>query len=745
MSGSEKSYLDILREKIEKENSSRMDNDTFKKLLDAGEIGLIMSEGGLNLTKRQLQQVKERAKEESAESLLKRQMKQATQPGYAESILIPLKRKILEQSFSPEKIDKIHKEALKEAKSFQVGSEYKEKFSPSKLAKIVSDKKKIKLFEKKTPIAPALSKPGFMSSGGSETMEQFISFMKKANNEKNNYQKDRISFERNQENIRNTRHKEILNVFSEATKASRKAVRKMVKPKPAAPVTPPAPAPRPSPAPRPAPAPTPAPTPAPAPRPAPAPARPAEPAKPDAGEIAKQQAAERAKRQAEEAARKKATEEAAAAARKRAAEEVARKKAAEEAARETTRKQAEEAAKEAARKKAADEAARKQAEEAARKQAEEAARKKAADEAARKQAEEAARKRAAEEATKEAAKKQAERETRRESDREARRSAEGAARERETARKVETPPAAPPTATPAPGRPPVGTAPKPADRPTAERAPTQKPSAQKVPKEDRSTWSLSEKIAFGESRGRHSIVYGGASQLNGKPVVENTIKEIIDFQQQMKPFNRQAAGKYQFMNVSNLAMKANIPLDAPFSAENQEKMYLVYREGNQKMLRSVGVEVTPFTEMAAHSVGPGGTKQLLMEKDRTKNAAEILFAKFDKVRPTNPDGTPKLDAKGQPMLSPYENAIKTNPHLNISIEKVFERWSEKVHSPAPTIIPNSVGPTVYDETTKNNDARRQATQGQGAPVIVNRNNNTNTNVTRPQATPERNVNPMLGR
>ena len=46
---------------------------------------------------------------------------------------------------------------------------------------------------------------------------------------------------------------------------------------------------------------------------------------------------------------------------------------------------------------------------------------------------------------------------------------------------------------------------------------------------------------------------------------------------------------------------------------------------------------------------------------------------------------------------------------------------------------------------ENAGIKRDMTGSQAPAVIVNRNNNTNTNVTRPQATPERNVNPMLGR
>ena len=96
----QKTHLQKLQEKTKKENSRKMDATTFKELLDAGEIGLILMDGGTNLTKQQLEQVKKKAKEQSEEKMLKKQMAQAKQPGYAESQLIPQQKKVLENSFS---------------------------------------------------------------------------------------------------------------------------------------------------------------------------------------------------------------------------------------------------------------------------------------------------------------------------------------------------------------------------------------------------------------------------------------------------------------------------------------------------------------------------------------------------------------------------------------------------------------------------------------------------------------------
>ena len=70
----QKTHLQKLQEKTKKENSRKMDATTFKELLDAGEIGLILMDGGTNLTKQQLEQVKKKAKEQSEEKMLKKQM-----------------------------------------------------------------------------------------------------------------------------------------------------------------------------------------------------------------------------------------------------------------------------------------------------------------------------------------------------------------------------------------------------------------------------------------------------------------------------------------------------------------------------------------------------------------------------------------------------------------------------------------------------------------------------------------------
>lgn len=398
MSESEKTYLDILREKTEKENSNRIDSTTFKKLLDAGEIGQIMSEGGLNLTKRQLRLVKQKSKEQAEENIRRRKVEVASQPGFLESIMIPAKRKMLEEAFAPKEEKKASEPiSVENTKASKKGEEYKKKFAASNLKNMMADKKQAeaKSIAKKPSLFYSLKMPSLFgkkqpeSLGGGGTMESFSMLLKKIDEHKKQTYDDKLSFEQKQEVIRENRHKEIMNVFLEATKANRKSVDEITKKvkkvkkeklpevqtKPPTEVTKP----------------------------------PTEVTKPPT-EVMKPPTE----------VTKPPTEAT------KAPKEVV-KPAGTSAAKEAAKKTADEAAKKAAElstKKAAEEAAKKQAEEAAKKLAEaeakKAAEKKVADEAARRAREDALKKQ-----TEEAAK-------------------------RETVKKVEPPVQAPPSAAPAP-------------------------------------------------------------------------------------------------------------------------------------------------------------------------------------------------------------------------------------------------------------------------------------------------------
>ena len=422
-------------------------SDSNKKLTDAEKL----IDGGIDLSKKELAELKRRGVEEADEILLRRKMKLATMPGYKEFMLTQAKSEILKNMFQ----QRIERETLKDAKSFQAGNQYKNKFSSSNLTGAVPSNKTTAKRVSANPFSSIKSNSTIMGKDPSATMENFMTLMRKIDEDKVRYQNQKIAFERKQEAIRENHHKEIVNVFLEATKATRRMrVRApRIEEKPTAPAPTPVPLPRPS---------APTPTVPPSGRPAP-PTRPAEPAKPAEPVKPPAQPPAPPTRPAEPA--KPSIDKAAEAAKERAREE-AERKAREEAAKK---------AKEEADSRIREEAARKAREEADRKAREEAA-KRAKEETERKTREEAA-KRAKEETerkAREAAERAAE-QTRREQS--AERMREGRRRTQEappsTPPVQQVPPARPgPPATPAPGAPAPPTArPAPSKGPTATRQP----------------------------------------------------------------------------------------------------------------------------------------------------------------------------------------------------------------------------------------------------------------------------------
>jgi len=67
-----------------------MDNQTFQELLDAGELGLILADGGSNLTKEQFEKVKKAASEQSKTKLKQMSQEIANTPGYRDFMLMPI-------------------------------------------------------------------------------------------------------------------------------------------------------------------------------------------------------------------------------------------------------------------------------------------------------------------------------------------------------------------------------------------------------------------------------------------------------------------------------------------------------------------------------------------------------------------------------------------------------------------------------------------------------------------------------
>ena len=87
--------LQELQEKTREENSRKMDDVTFNELFEADELGLLLIDGGIDLTPEQLKKVKLRAKELSQEKLEEMAYKVSSQPGYKEFMTLPLLSSVL--------------------------------------------------------------------------------------------------------------------------------------------------------------------------------------------------------------------------------------------------------------------------------------------------------------------------------------------------------------------------------------------------------------------------------------------------------------------------------------------------------------------------------------------------------------------------------------------------------------------------------------------------------------------------
>ena len=179
--------------------------------------------------------------------------------------------------------------------------------------------------------------------------------------------------------------------------------------------------------------------------------------------------------------------------------------------------------------------------------------------------------------------------------------------------------------------------------------------------------SYAESIAKGESGGNYNIVYGSKHEINGKPVVENTIGEVIAWQKSMAGTNRQAAGKYQFMNVAAEAEKAGLSMNDKFDGVAQEKMMAAYTAANAATLNRLGLEASAENLSMAHAVGVGGTKKLLDAQRAGMGNANSLQ-----------------------VLGLSGNAASTNPQLNNSVDYTIARLSNKVKGmPAPLLPPET--------------------------------------------------------
>ena len=257
----------------------KMDAYTFQNYLDNNDIESILANGGADLTKSQLEQVKSLGKKLSQMKLDAQRMKLATQPGYAESVLVPLQRKILEQSgnMNYAQAAKIRKKGFADLMTDKLTSgqgvfssvrstlsdrskarsmAFKEKFDPLNIAKVLTGGSNlapailgkllgrkpsdIKYFSGKKEYTPRRESSYFnnytpprMSSGGSQkataSLNKMLSFMEKSRTDDMQEQDTLDSFKEMNENKREDRHKEVMDVFIEATKVRRKAMKHMAK------------------------------------------------------------------------------------------------------------------------------------------------------------------------------------------------------------------------------------------------------------------------------------------------------------------------------------------------------------------------------------------------------------------------------------------------------------------------------------------------------------------------------------
>jgi hypothetical protein len=172
-----------------------------------------------------------------------------------------------------------------------------------------------------------------------------------------------------------------------------------------------------------------------------------------------------------------------------------------------------------------------------------------------------------------------------------------------------------------------------------------------------------------------------AEKTNNKRLTEMTIGEAIALQKSMAGTNRQAMGRYQFMDVEKAAYLAGLSHKERMSPENQDKMFAAYTKANADRLKDLGITPTAFTLRLAHAVGPDGAKLLLDANKSTPGAlpADVLglpmYDKQGKIHPqrlTNPQLAGLGKYKGQTVSSylatmneKVVNAMGPNANANL--------------------------------------------------------------------------------
>jgi hypothetical protein len=235
------------------------------------------------------------------------------------------------------------------------------------------------------------------------------------------------------------------------------------------------------------------------------------------------------------------------------------------------------------------------------------------------------------------------------------------------------------------------------------------------------------KIGGRESGGNYDTIFGkaGGATINGKLVTENTIGEVAAWQadEKSRKTNKQAAGKYQFMDVNAAAKQAGLGPNDLFNAENQDKMMAAYTAENAKQLRAYGLPDTEEYLSMAHADGAKGTKKLIYAQNAgmgDANSLDVLglqgaAAKTNPQLNTNVDTTIAALKGGGPMGHGGSGAMlaknkSDNPTAVVSKtpEKIKEDSGEPKMSPMEQVFNSMLASSGIDITKISPDVKESA-------------------------------------
>jgi hypothetical protein len=213
--------------------------------------------------------------------------------------------------------------------------------------------------------------------------------------------------------------------------------------------------------------------------------------------------------------------------------------------------------------------------------------------------------------------------------------------------------------------------------------------------------SYAERIGQREGGGSYDTVYGkaGDAKINGKLVSQNTIGEVVAWQnaEKAKKTNRHAAGKYQFMDVATGAKLAGLNMSDMFDAAGQDKIMAAYTNANAQGLKGKGLPTTDEYLSMAHAVGVGGTKSLIDAQNSgngNKIALDVLGITDEKARKTNPHlnrpvndvvaSLKNIGPAGHTTMA--KNSSPTGSNLNVAQASLSEQQYRFMGSNGQTII-----------------------------------------------------------